>query len=94
MENDTATCFCDVGYTGSACDYSDDSDTLAGYASSGNPIVIGILILLAFVVVVMVGGFTFNVVTGKRGLKAIPGYSLFRQKPETDKLSRVEPPAA
>jgi hypothetical protein len=47
-----------------------------GDVSNGSPIAIALLCLLGVVMAGMVGGFVYNYSKGKRGLPAIPGYSL------------------
>lgn len=64
-----------------ACEIEDKSaDVLGGYSDGGSPIGIVLLGLLGLAMVVLIGGFTYNVITGKRGLQAIPGYSMLHDQ--------------
>lgn len=60
--------------------------------SSGSPIAIALLCLVGVVGAGMVGGYTYNYATGKRGMHAVPGYSFFANKSSLgDNYSSVKP---
>jgi len=96
MKDGKATCFCQSGWVGDACDESDVelSEEAAEESKGGSPVAIIIAALAGALVVLMLGGYAYNYGKGARGMAAVPGYSLFKSKTSTaatdDSYSRVE----
>merc|ERR1712087_1046566 len=65
-----ATCFCDDGYSGSACEIEEDDDGLMATAG-GSPIGIALLAFMAVVFVIIFGGYFYNKSLGKIGIAAL-----------------------
>jgi hypothetical protein len=94
MDNGQARCFCEEGWTGAACDVEDADHAASEFDVSGNgsPIGIALAALVGALFVLMIGGYVYNYAKGKRGMAAIPGYSLVKGKTVEDQshYSRVE----
>jgi hypothetical protein len=57
----------------------------------GSPIAIVLLALIGVVFAAAVGGFTYNFSQGKRGLKAVPGYSFYMAKVKGERPTGYAP---
>eukprot|EP00300_Choanocystis_sp_HF-7_P008852 c16139_g1_i2.p1 GENE.c16139_g1_i2~~c16139_g1_i2.p1 ORF type:complete len:397 (-),score=65.73 c16139_g1_i2:28-1218(-) len=82
LDQDKPTCYCDIDHYGYACEWSNEGKGLASI-SDGSPVVTAIIAVMVVGIIAMVGGYAYNFTQGKRGYKAIPGYSLINpQSPE------------
>ena len=77
-----ASCYCEDGWLGVACDVEDPLKKSGGLSdmATGSPIAIALAALAGALVVLMIGGYAYNYAKGSRGVKAIPGYSFVTSK--------------
>jgi len=95
MKDGKATCFCQAGWLGAACDEEelDLAEAAEEAKGAGSPVAIILAALGGLFVVLMLGGYAYNYGKGARGMAAVPGYSFFKSKASTesqDHYSRVE----
>jgi len=76
--NSTAHCVCQPEYDGVGCEKSTTEGLLDPYVKGWNPIGTAVLATMAVAVVAVVVGMVVNMVQGKRGVNAIPGFNSFR----------------
>eukprot|EP00298_Acanthocystis_sp_HF-20_P013956 c20578_g1_i1.p1 GENE.c20578_g1_i1~~c20578_g1_i1.p1 ORF type:complete len:442 (+),score=190.93 c20578_g1_i1:28-1326(+) len=79
-DSTNASCVCKPEYKGVGCQLATTTNTLDDYVNGWNPIGTIIIGFVGAAVVLLIGGFVFNHIKGKRGLSTVPGADHIRSK--------------